>query len=253
MIIKTLLAAFALLAAMAASAQATDTYTIDLGQFSKVRVTDNARVVYRNNPDSTGCAQYRGAKEFADAFILSVKQGQLRVQVSTEDVGNPDLPILYIYSDFLSSMESSSDLPVIVESCAPCAEMALTLVGNGTLTAENVRANVTKAYLKTGNGTINVSGRTREAVFRMLGTGLISADRLEAEKVTCSILGSGSIGCWPLESLQVKGIGSTKIYYKGNPSIKKSGGGKLFPLPEEGSFDTVVTGAAEEEEVIEEE
>ena len=30
----------------------------------------------------------------------------------------------------------------------------------------------------------------------------------------------------------MKGIGSTKIYYKGDPKVKKTGGGKLFPIPE---------------------
>ena len=29
------------------------------------------------------------------------------------------------------------------------------------------------------------------------------------------------------------GLGSTKIYYKGKPNIKKTGGGKLFELPSE--------------------
>lgn len=66
----------------------------------------------------------------------------------------------------------------------------------------------------------------------MVGTGTISADRLEADVVQCKILGSGSIGCWPLQKLNVRGIGSTKVYYKGDPQVKKSGGGKLYPLPE---------------------
>ena len=53
---------------------------------------------------------------------------------------------------------------------------------------------------------------------------------MRAEIVNCKIIGSGSIGCWCLSKLDVRGIGSTKIYYKGTPEIKKVGGGKLFPL-----------------------
>ena len=36
---------------------------------------------------------------------------------------------------------------------------------------------------------VNVSARTKEAVLKMVGTGTISADRLEADAVQCKILG----------------------------------------------------------------
>ena len=70
-------------------------------------------------------------------------------------------------------------------------------------------------------------------VLKMVGTGTINADGLKTELVNCKIMGSGTIGCWPLSRLDVRGIGSTKIYYKGAPEIKKVGGGKLFPLTDE--------------------
>ena len=207
-------------------------YEIELGQFDKVNVTDNVNVVYRCLPDSTGFAQFTGKPEFADAFILTRKDnGSLRIQVSTEDVGAPDLPILYIYSDFLRSVENSSSFTLTVESLAPCAEFKATQVGNGKINIDNVRASKVVAALNTGNGSVNISGSCETAIFKMIGTGLISADRLEADNVQCRILGTGSIGCWPLETLSIKGLGSTKIYYKGKPEIKKSGGGKLFELP----------------------
>lgn len=228
-------------------------YKVEVGQFDRLKVTDNVNVVYRCLPDSTGFVQYVGAKEFADAFILTPEKGQLRVQVSVEDVGNPNLPVLYVYSDFLTEVTNDSDFTVRVESPAPAAEFKATQVGNGTLTVENIKANKVKASLATGNGTINLSGDTQEAALNMLGTGMISADRLKSRKVTCKILGSGSIGCWPEEALNVRGIGSTKIYYKGNPKVKKTGGGKLFQLPEEGTSETVVTDDDPETEIVEEE
>lgn len=214
-------------------------YKVEVGQFDRLKVTDNVNVVYRCLPDSSGFVQYRGAKEFADAFILTPKDGQLRIQVSTEDVGHPDLPVLYVYSDFLTSVENSSTFTLLVESPAPCADFKATQIGNGTLIVENIKANKVDASLATGNGNVNVSGTCREAVFKMVGTGTISADRLQAGKVQCKILGSGTIGCWPMETLNVKGLGSTKIYYKGDPLIKKVGGGKLFPLPDGTSTDVV--------------
>lgn len=230
---KIVFIVFGILAALGMSGQEIQTYKVEVGQFDKLRVTDNVNVVYRCLPDSTGFIQYRGRKEFADAFIVTPKDGQLRIQVSTEDVGNPDLPVLYVYSDFLTLVENSSDFTLSIENPAPCAVFKATQIGNGKVTVENLKANKVDAALATGNGTVSLSGRCREAVLKMVGTGMIAADRLEAEKVQCKILGSGSIGCWPLDLLNIRGIGSTKIYYKGEPVIKKVGGGKVFRLPDD--------------------
>lgn len=221
-------------------AQSTQVYNVEVGQFDKLKVTDNVNVVYRCVPDSTGWVQYRGSKEFADAFIITPKNGTLKIQVTTEDVGHPDLPTLYVYSDFLTSVENSSAFNVTIENPAPCAEFKAKEIGNGSINVENIKANIVKASLTTGNGSVNISGSCQKAEIQMIGTGIISVDRLEAQIVECKALGSGTIGCWPLERLVAKGIGSTKIYYKGDPVIKKSGRCKLYPLPEDRPLDTVV-------------
>lgn len=241
---KILLLITAVLSMTALKAQVSQHYSVEVGQFDKVKVTDNVNVVYRCLPDSTGWIQYRGSKEFADAFVITPKEGTLKIQVSTEDVNNPDLPTLYIYSDFLTSVENSSAATLKVENPAPCAQFSAKEIGNGRIVVEGLKANVVRASINTGNGAVTLSGSCREAIFKMVGTGTIAADRLEAEQVQCTILGGGNIGCWAVEKLSAKGIGSTKIYYKGDPVIKKSGGGKLFPLPEDRPLDTVV----EEEE-----
>ncbi len=124
------------------SAQESDNYKVEVGQFDKLQVVDNVNVVYRCLPDSTGFVQYKGAKEFADAFIITPKNdGTLKIQVSTEDVGHPDLPVLYVYSDFLTSAENSSSFSLMIENPAPCAEFKATQIGNGTLTVENLKTN----------------------------------------------------------------------------------------------------------------
>lgn len=237
---KFLLFTFILLCVFTAGASDFENYKVNVGQFSRLKVLDNVNVVYRNLPDSTGFVQWSGAKEFADAFILTPKDGLLKIQVSTEDVNNPDLPTLYVYSDFLNSVENESSKTLTVEDPAPCAEFKAKEVGNGHVNIENLKANVVKASISTGNGTVNISGECRQAELKMVGTGVISVDRLQAEEVKCKIFGGGSIGCWPLDKLSVKGIGSTKIYYKGSPKVSKSGGGKLFQLPDDGQFDAVV-------------
>lgn len=229
--IKFVLVAALTLVSLAAGAR---TYTVNVGQFEKLKVNGNISVVYKNLPDSTGIARYEAPEDSQDCFSFSTKgDGSLKVEPSDDKWGDLNLPVVYLYSDFLSSVESFSEKNVEVESLAPCASFSVTQVGNGSISVDNVKCNNLTAAITTGNGQIYITGICVNANFRMVGAGLISADRLKADNVKCRILGTGSIGCWPQQNLNVTGLGSTKIYYKGNPAIKKTGGGKLFELPEE--------------------
>lgn len=211
-----------------------DTFTMDVGQFEKLKINGNIAVVYKNLPDSTGLARYEAAPNENNLFSFSVKNdGTLKLEPADDRWGYSNFPIVYLYSDFLTSVENYSDREVYIENLAPCSSFNINQIGNGFVSVENVKCNNLSAAITTGNGSVNVSGVCMNANFRMVGTGLISADRLEADNVKCRILGTGSIGCWPLDNLNVSGLGTTKIYYKGSPNIRKTGGGKLFQLPEE--------------------
>lgn len=209
-------------------------YNVEIGQFEKLKINGNLSVIYKNLPDSTGFARYEAPSGMEDLFKFSTKgEGSLKVEPSDDQWGNGDLPVLFLYSDFLTNLESYSDQNVEVKKLAPCASFSVTQVGNGSIAVEDVRCNNVTAAITTGNGSIYIAGECVNANFRMVGTGLISADQLKADNVKCRILGTGSIGCWPVENLNVTGLGSTKIYYKGSPNVKKKGGGKLFELPDD--------------------
>lgn len=222
-----LLMAVFITAAMQMSAKE---FTLPVGQFSKVSVDDNVNVHYIGADGSPSRVRYEGDQKYAKAFIISHSGDKLRIQVETEFVNDPELPTLYIYSDFLKSASNSSEATLRIETVAPTSEISFSVMGNGTIVADSIRATKVSANIKSGNGTIAVSGNCETASFGMLGNGTIQADHLEATTVSCKILGTGSIGCWPVDKLKVKGIGSTKVYYKGSPEIDKKGGGKLFQL-----------------------
>lgn len=205
-------------------------FKLPVGQFSKISVDDNVNVVYVGADGSPSRVAYEGDQKYAKAFIISQKGNKLRIQVETLFVDDPELPVLYLYSDFLENASLSSEATLTLKSVAPGSKLDLSVMGNGSIVAENIHATKIGASIKSGNGTITISGHCQTANFNMLGNGTIQADRLEAVTVNCKMLGQGSIGCWPTEELKVRGIGNTKIYYKGKPDINKKGGGKLFPL-----------------------
>jgi len=216
-----------LLAALSVSAKE---FSLPVGQFSKLAVDDNVDVIYIGGDGSPSRVRYEGDQKYARAFIITSKGDKLRIQVETEFVADPELPTLYVYSDFLKQASISSESTLKIEQAAPCSEVSLSLMGNGTLVAQNLKSTKVSAAVKSGNGTISIEGHCQDANFTMIGNGTIQADRLEATEVECKILGTGSIGCWPVNELKVRGIGSTKIYYKGDPEIDKKGGGKIFKL-----------------------
>lgn len=215
-------------------------YIVEVGQFEKLKVNGNFRVVYKNMSDSTGLARFDAPEDSEDIYKFITKgDGSLKIEPSDDKWGQKGLPVVYVYSDFLSSIESYSDQTVDVLNLAPCASFNASLVGNGTINVDNIKCNNVTASITTGNGTIYLAGKCINANYRMVGAGLISADQLSAENIKCRILGTGSIGCWPIDNLNVTGLGSTKIYYKGRPNIKKTGGGKLFELPDDFDEETL--------------
>lgn len=217
-------------------------YELHIGEFHKLQIDDNVNVVWRSHPDSAGYVRFHGADRFADAFIFSNKNGNLKVQVAPEDVNQPDLPVLYIYSSFLSEVKSSSALTVTAVDVPAAAQLKFTLIGNGSIKAMGLNAPTVEAKVTTGNGIITLSGKCNNARFAMIGTGQIRADELLADDVNCQIMGTGAIYTCALKSLHAKGIGSTKIYYRGNPAeVSKRGGGKFIQMTDS---DPVVNGPA---------
>ena len=219
-----------LLCGTAASVAEPEEYSVLVGDFTKIKVVDPIDVVYKYVPDSVGYAFFQSEAHGADVLTFSNSNGTLRIELS-KDADPKSAPVVYVSARFLAEVENSSTGTVTVLSPAPAVEFKATVVGNGRIVASGLNPTKVEASIKTGNGNIVLSGECQAARFNMLGTGVIQADELKAQDVSCRIMGSGQIGCWPVVSLQSKGIGSTKIYYKGEPErLRKSGGGKLLRL-----------------------
>lgn len=217
-------------AAVATASADINEYTVNVGEFNKLKVQNNLDVVYKCSADSAGKAVFVVDDSLADAYMFTNKGGTLKIEKHT-DYAEVDLPALTVYSNFLNKVENSALGTVQVATVASCPEFEIKVVGNGTILVDSIQATKVKAKLSTGKGTIVVVGQCNEASLSTVGSGMIQADRLEAEDVSCSAMGTGSISCYPLESLKIKGLGSTTIYYRGRPKqIKKSGLAKVEPL-----------------------
>lgn len=253
---KRLIMALCCVAAALSTALARE-FIYNVGPFDQLQQRGDINVVYRCNPDSTGIAVYASEDDYSAALHVSNNNGKLIIR-ELPDHGLGKVPTVYVYSDFLQQVRSEGNATIEVWLSASTPVFGVSLTGNGRVICDSITAPKVSASINTGNGTVVLRGRCTDAKFSLTGSGLIQADGLEAKTVKCNVLGTGSIGCAPEESLDVRGIGTTKIYYRGNPQIKKVGGARLAqmkPMPtrqDEATADDDAPTEVGEEDLVEE-
>ena len=223
-----------MLAALTVCAQGTR-HEVKVGNFSRLVLLDDINVNYRCNADSAGMVVFTCPQEVANHLIFSLSdKGRLSIQVDDEYERQGNLPTLTLYSSSLDEVENSGDSTMRVSGLPPMKSFKVRLTDNGKLIVRNVRTSQLELQLLSGKGTIIADGICDQLSVRLIGTGEIQADKVEAGSVTCRIMGTGSIGCDVHGGeLKVSGSGTGKVYYKGNPSkvtVRKLGTIKAIPM-----------------------
>ena len=223
-----------MLAALTVCAQGTR-HEVKVGNFSRLVLLDDINVNYRCNADSAGMVVFTCPQEVANHLIFSLSdKGRLSIQVDDEYERQGNLPTLTLYSSSLDEVENSGDSTMRVSGLPPMKSFKVRLTDNGKLIVRNVRTSQLELQLLSGKGTIIADGTCDQLSVRLIGTGEIQADKVEAGSVTCRIMGTGSIGCDVHGGeLKVSGSGTGKVYYKGNPSkvtVRKLGTIKAIPM-----------------------
>lgn len=217
------------------SAQDKSKYEVKVGNFKQLLIADHVNVVYSCNADSVGFARFETTPELTNCLLFANNKGKLTIQVATESVLNPKLPTVYVYSDYLQSVDNAADSTVKIATIAPGPELKLKLSANGKIIARDLNLTTIDASIITGRGTIILEGKCTKATLKNVGTGEIQADKLIATDVNCQLLGTGSIGCNASNKLSIKGSGTAKVYYVGKPkeiTLHQLGSIKAIPLDE---------------------
>ncbi len=220
--------------AFVASAQVSR-HQVKVGNFTRLALLDDINVDYRCNADSAGLAVFHGSNEIADHLIMNVSdKGQLTIQVDDIFEREGNLPSITIYSSTLDEAENSGDSTMRISGLPPLKAFKVRLTDNGKVIVRDVRASKLELQILSGKGKIIASGSCDDLEIRLIGTGEIQADKVDATNVSCRIMGTGSIGCNVLGGpLKVSGSGTGKVYYKGNPSkvtVRKLGTIKAIPM-----------------------
>lgn len=236
-------------------AQEVHHYELKVGDFNRLVVDDGINVEYNCSEDSAGLAVYETSRAVADQLIFDFsKKGRLMIQKQFHGEGEltKGLPVVKVYSKFLSQVQNNGDSTVIVMSVAACPEFKASVIGNGRLVIKDIHANKFDGAIKTGNGQLVVSGKCDQASFSNTGVGSIQADNLEANEGSCRFFGTGTTGVWAKERLTIKGMFPGKLYYKGNPEKVKnySMGVKVFRMDDNGHISEEITDNHKEKEDV---
>ncbi len=214
---------FSVLAVFGLSAQKTGHYVVKIEDFTQLKVIDGVNVIYKSSVDSAGLAVFDAADNVASLLVFSPNKGKLTIQYDVRNEKYKDLPTITVYSKFITSIENHSDSLIRVINANPSPEFKLKVMGNGRIIARDIVVNKLSANITTGRGMIIATGQCDEANLTNLGAGQIQADMLKAGDVKCKLGGTGVIGCYAVNHLDVIGVGTGKIYYRGTPkSIDKN-------------------------------
>jgi len=210
-------------------------FELDVRDFSQLVVDDGVNVEYHSDDVMAGKAVFSAPKSIADKIIFENNgKGKLLIQKSfhEEDELVSGLPTITVYSRFLQNITNNGDSTVRAVSVRPTMEMKATVMGNGRLVIRGIDCSKFSGSIKTGNGTLVVTGKCAEAVLSNTGTGAIQADNLEAGNVSCRFFGTGTTGCWATGTLTVKGVMKGKLYYRDTPQRIRnySVGVKIYSL-----------------------
>jgi len=217
---KRLFAILILSATLASQAQ-TKTYTLNVGDFTELTVVNGINVDYAMDPDKAGTATFTCTPELASYITFSNDKDRLKIEVITPDNSQPtNLPHIKVYSTSLEKAQNWADSTLTVEHNQPAQVFKAKVIGNGTLSAQNIQATRVEGAVEAGNGRVYLQGKARNGKFSIVSAGAVEAGNLETVKASCKVFGSGAIDCNVSEELSAFGAGSGKIYYRGNPKIK---------------------------------
>lgn len=199
-----------------------DTTCIDsIGAFHRIELYGNVDVVCYVTNDTTRLIRFLNP-EYRKLYYIANKKGSLTISVMQEFEGKPDLPKIEVFTDSLSSVENSYDRMLKITGTVISGSFKAKQQGNGTIMIDSLQSDKVSLSSTAGKGRVEIlSGKCCSLACKITGAGSIDARRLEADKVSCRFFGGGEIICNPISALSVFGIGSTKVYYIGNPKVKK--------------------------------
>jgi hypothetical protein len=194
-----------------------ETFRINVEDFSVLTVVDGIGVDYYCNPDSAGWSVFECEPSLAPHIMFTNKKNSLTIQSDAEDAPIQGLPRVTVYSNALTKVENSGDSLLIVHSTVPVQSFKVKQIGNGSIIVDNIEAKTMDIGITAGKGSISIKGSADKASISNVSTGPIDATGLKVQDVKCTVFGPGNVHVTPTRQLTVYGAGSGHIIYRTKP------------------------------------
>jgi len=132
----------------------------------------------------------------------------------------------------LIKLQTVGSLTAVISSFnMPKDSMSIDISGSGNITARDITVNTLKVDVS-GSADFSATGKAKNIIADVSGSGDIKTTDFETEKADISISGSGSAKVWVTRHLKADIGASGSVRYKGNPVIetKSSGSGRISSL-----------------------
>ena len=132
----------------------------------------------------------------------------------------------------LIKLQTVGSLTAVISSFNMAKDsMSIDISGSGNITARDITVNTLKVDVS-GSADFSATGKAKNIIADVSGSGDIKTTDFETEKADISISGSGSAKVWVTRHLKADISGSGSVRYKGNPVIetKSSGSGRISSL-----------------------
>lgn len=205
-----------------AFAQTEAPYSVNVGEFTQLRIKHGIPVDYIQSNDSSGIVTFTGSKEMTEAVTFENNaKGKLSIALEPRTFSG-HISRITVRSRHLMSIDNEGDSMVRILDVASCPTFKAKQTGNGSISVRDIQATQVEIAAKLGHGSVVVKGSCDVAKLNCTGTGTISAGDLEAKDVKCTVLGTGTVDCNATASLTIMGAGSGQVLYTGNPADIKN-------------------------------
>lgn len=202
----------------------------EVGYFNKIKLYAEINVVCRTSNDSIGWVSYKGIDSESNVVTTIVNSGTMTIYLNTIDY--KELPdTLFVFYPDLISVENAYNSTLAIDTLSTKNKVKCVSQGNGKIQIGYLKAHDANFSILTGKGEISVDAGYCDNIFaRIVGTGKIKVSGLKSVETVVRCLGTGSISCPQSEIIKIKGLGTTKIFYKGHPVIKRWGNARVINL-----------------------
>lgn len=199
----------------------------DMGFFNRIKLHTDINIMCKASADSIGWITYEGIEDGNDDVVAVVNNKAMTIYKKEAAEELPDT--VYVFYPELRSVENAYEATLAIDSLHTENKFKAVLQGNGKITIGYLQAKEAELAVVTGNGVITVDrGNCHKVKARIVGTGQINMSGLISEETSLRCLGTGAIDCPQTNVVRVKGLGATRIYYTGNPKIKRRGNARIL-------------------------